>query len=120
MFNTLVILLACIYYFVIIVSHEFLSKFLFVWKYIFSNLLNRKDIGEYSIQVLLFLGFFFIAIPVLYKPNTSVYINSLLSDNNGGLDNLKTLLYEQASPFLFASTLVLLVALIGAAVMTKK
>jgi hypothetical protein len=72
---------------------------------------------ELAVQILLAMSFFCIVFPVSYSALLSNV--GFGQESDGGLSNLKTLLYEQTGLFLLLSTVVLLVALIGAAVMTR-
>lgn len=68
-------------------------------------------------QLILFVSITACSIPSQFA-NRSRRINSI-PDTEGGLENIKSLLYEDFNLFLIISTVVLLVALIGAAVMTR-
>jgi len=72
---------------------------------------------EYTLQFILFISVIFCTTPISFT-NDSSKLNKI-PDIHGGLENIKALLYEDSNLFLIISTLVLLVALIGAAIMTR-
>jgi hypothetical protein len=80
----------------------------------------QRNYFEYGLQIFLFFGFALTMIPVWF-PTAVAVVNTYdqAVEVEGGLANIKILLYEQTGLFLLTSTLVLLVALIGAAVMTR-
>lgn len=97
------------------------------WRKIgFYGLYLRSQWFDIISSLLLIFGFFCAVIPPVVgsciKPNgvnkSSVY-NFYTESSGEGLTSIKTLLYEQTNLFLVVSVVVLLVALIGAAIITK-
>jgi hypothetical protein len=101
------------------------SNFIKNYFYFLINNLNYKvkfNLLELVTQIYLIINFILLTIPLLNTRllNHRILFNEIfLEDMNNGLGSIKFLLYEQNSLFLLISTFVLLVALIGAAVMTK-
>jgi len=102
-----------------------INTFLLIFKYyikLINIFINNSLIViiETIIQIVLYCSLFFLVlVPVFIKQNwfsTTIDINF---DINLGLGQLKSLLYGDFSLFLVLSTVVLLVALFGAAIMTR-
>jgi len=79
--------------------------------------LEFGNVVECAMQLIWFACTVFCAVPVSLVTDSAPL--SRTPDTQGGLENIKSLLYENFSPFLIISTMVLLVALIGAAIMTR-
>ena len=83
------------------------------------NNINKQKLLDIFIQLYLFINMIIIVtLNQIAVNNTSSEI--ILEEKVLGLGVLKDLLYNQYPAFLIISTIVLLVALIGSAVMTKK
>jgi hypothetical protein len=85
----------------------------------FVSLMLQPAFAELYFQSCLVVSFFLMCVPVTVGLSMRSSTTPPQGEMTGGLENLKILLYEQTGLFLLASTLVLLVALIGAAVMTR-
>jgi len=84
--------------------------------------LFSKFVIEITTQILIVLSFVFLLIPsTATLSDTRMFSSSEVytAEVEGGLGNIKVLLYENLSLFLLLSTFVLLIALLGAAVMTR-
>jgi NADH:ubiquinone oxidoreductase subunit 6 (subunit J) len=75
---------------------------------------------ELVFQFILYFGFFLLVLSsFLFKQTWFQNINDLYFDISSGIGQIKLLLYGDFSLFLIFSTIVLLVALFGAAIMTR-
>jgi NADH:ubiquinone oxidoreductase subunit 6 (subunit J) len=83
--------------------------------------LLKTNLLDLIAQLYLFLNLILIIVAGSAAHNKNTTLNTEISSDIvvSGLGELKEMLYGYYSPFLIISTLVLLVALIGAAVMTK-
>jgi hypothetical protein len=123
--NAGILLLAFLYSVFIIQLFYIMSQVRFKWlqSWTYKNILNAfvlPSFVECTLQLFLFFSFVFIALPVSCFTVVAAPVFDLVDEQGGGLANIKALLYDGGvGLFLIASTLVLLVALIGAAVMTR-
>lgn len=80
-----------------------------------------KTATDVSIQSFLFLSVLFNFVFMFLNKQTLLYLNAaeMHLETSQGIGQLKNLLYGEFSLFLLFSTVVLLVALLGAAVMTR-
>lgn len=102
-------------------SFNSLVRYFYYFLFVFSNNynINKQKFIDVIVQLYLFINMFLIIILSQISVN-SIQTSVIVEEKVLGLGVLKDLLYNQYPAFLIISTTVLLVALIGAAIMTKK
>lgn len=93
----------------------YLKSFIFKW-----NIFQYFNLFEFLVQFFIYINLLLIVWPannhILWIKKYNVFNDLVLSQIDGGLYNIKFLLYEQHNLFLLISMFVLLVALLGSAI----